>query len=231
KARIDDVAQAVGLPKAGAGCSANVEVVFTEKPQALMDEVAKRREHLLGYYHRHERDKLKAVTHPIQAWYMTVTLGGGGDIGGVLFNPTGPIPGGVQIHREVIDDPDNPSPVSCGDNPHFSACLQSTFKNVFVVADIKALEGKELGLLADYLVMLTLSQPRSLDDCYALSSVIDLFAKACAGRNSPDGLTPGDAAYLTALYAADLQAKKASEVGDISGRMAKILTRAAAGGR
>lgn len=228
KARIEDVAQAVGLAKARPGCGANVQIVFTAQPQAVMDDVAKRREQLLGYNHRHQRDRLKTVTHPIQAWYVTATLGGG-NIGGALFNPTGPLPGGMQVHREVIDDPDNAPPVGCGDNPHFSACLQSAFKNVFVVADVKALDGKELGLLADYLVMVTLSQPRSLDDCYALSSVIDVLTKSgCPGRDAPDGLTPGDAAYLTALYSADLQAKKGSQVGDIAGRMAKILTKASA---
>ena len=141
--------------------------------------------------------------------------------------------GNVQIHREVIDDPDNPPPVGCGDNPHFSACLQSTFKNVFVVADSKALEGKELGLLADYLVMVTLSQPKSLDDCYALSSVLDVLTKSgCPGRDSPDGLTPGDAAYLTALYSADLQAKKSNEQSATSpAAWPRSSSKAAAGGR
>jgi hypothetical protein len=229
KARIEEVAQAVGLAKARASCRANVEIVFTDKPQALMDDVARRREQLLGYDHRHGRDRLKTVTRPIQAWYVTATLGGG-DIGGALFNPTGGLPGGVQVHREVIDDPDNPAPVGCGDNPRFTGCLQSAFKNVFVVADAKALEGRELGLLADYLVMVALSQPRSLDGCNALSSVIDVLAKtACPGRDAPDGLTPGDAAYLTALYSADLEARKDKEVSEISGRMARILTKASGG--
>jgi hypothetical protein len=226
KARIEDVAKAVGLPKAHAGCVANVEIVFTDKPQALMDNVAKRRETLLGYYHRHDRDKLKMVTRPIQAWYVTATLGGGGSSAAALYGVD------LPLDREVVDDPDNMSPVGCGINPHFSACLQSNFKNVFVVADTKALDGKDLGLLADYLVMLTLSQPRSLNGCNALPSVLDVLATAaCAGRDEPDGITPGDAAYLTALYSTDIEAKKASQLSDIAGRMAKILTKASAGGR
>ena len=98
---------------------------------------------------------------------------------------------------------------------------------MFIVADSKTLEGKDVGLVADDLVMLALSQPKSLDGCTALPSVIDVFAKApCPGRDPPDGLTPADAAYLTALYSADLEAGKAFELGDISGRMAKILIKA-----
>ena len=226
KARIEDVAKAVGLPKARAGCTANVEIVFTDKPQALMDNVAKRRETLLGYYHRHDRDKLKTVTRPIQAWYVTATRGGGGSRAAALY--------GVDLPAdiEVVDDPDNQGPVGCGINPHFSACVQSNIKNVFVVADTKALDGKDLGLLADYLVMVTLSQPRSLNGCNALSSVLDVLASpACTGRDEPDGVTPGDAAYLTALYSTDIEAKKASQLADIAVRMAKILTKASAGGR
>jgi hypothetical protein len=199
-----------------------------------MDQVAQKREYLLGYYHRHDHDRLKKITRPIQAWYVTATLGGGGDIAGYLFNAHAgtsatPI---AQAHSEVIDDPDNQPPASCGINHNFTECLQSVFKNVFVVVDSKRLEGQDLGLITDYVVMVALSQPRSLDGCSAMSSVIDLLAPSgCPGRDLPDGLTPADAAYLTALYSADLEAKKVGEQGQIAGRMAKILTKAANGGR
>ena len=237
KARVEEVAKALGLPAARASCNANVEIIFTDKPQALLDSVAKRREQLLGYYHRHDHDKLKAVTRPIQAWYVTATLGGGADEAGALFAYGGGAEGGapilpIQTDKEVVDDPDNSPPASCGINHNFTSCLQSEFKNVFVVVDTNRVKGQDLGLLTDYLVMVALSQPKSLDGCNALQSVIDLLApQACSGRDQPDGLTAADAAYLTALYSADLEAKKAGEQGDISNRMAKILTKAANGGR
>jgi len=68
KARIESVAQEVGVAPAGPNCIANVEVVFSEQPQLTMDIVAKRRDFLLGYYHNHERNRLKTVTRPIQSW-------------------------------------------------------------------------------------------------------------------------------------------------------------------
>jgi hypothetical protein len=220
KARIEDVAKAVGLPAARPGCRANVEIVFSDKPQAVMDVVAKRLEPLLGYYHRHDHDRLKTVTHPIQAWYVTATRGQGPNAG-LLFSSFGKF---SQLDAEVIDDPDNQPPDGCGENTHFTACLQSLFKNVFMVADSKALEGKDLGLVADYMVMLALSRPRSLDGCNALPSVIDVLAKsACPGRDPPDGLTPADAAYLTALYASDPEGRKTGEQDDIAARMTRIL--------
>jgi hypothetical protein len=237
KARIESVARAVGLPAARAGCAANVEIVFSDQPQAVMDGVAKRRESLLGYHYRLNTNRLKTVNHPIQAWYQTATRGEGPNAGLAFANLTNrsnektdpPEPvldsglPGQTSEDETVDDPRNTTPTGCADS-HFSSCLKSLFRNVFVVADGKALEGKDLGLVADDMVMLALSQPRSLDGCNALASVIDRFAPApCAGRDPPDGLTPADAAYLTALYASDPEGKKAGEQGDIAGRMAKIL--------
>jgi hypothetical protein len=224
KARIESVAQAVGLRAARPNCNPNVEIVFTPWPQRTMDVVAQRNENLLGYYHRHDRDQLKTVTHPIQAWYMTATEGGGEDMAGVLMSMYGQY---VNLDAVAIDDPDNEPPLSCGENPHFTHCLKSMFHNVFMVADSKALEGKDAGLVADDMAMLALSQPKSLDGCNALPSVIDVFAKsACPGRDPPDGLTPADAAYLTALYASDPEGTKASEQSEIALRMAKILIKA-----
>jgi hypothetical protein len=227
KARVEEVAKEVGLHPAKPGCVADVEIVFSNNPQGVMDKVAKEREYLLGYYHRHDHDQLKKVTRPIQAWYVTATYGGGGDVAGALFAGVN-----MQVREEVVDDPENPAPTSCGDNRFFSACLESVFKNVFIVADANAMAGQDTGTISDYLAMLALSQPRSLDACAALSSVLDVFAPSgCGGREPPDGFTSADAAYLTALYAADGEGRKTQEQTDISTRMARILTKASAAGR
>ena len=238
KARIESVAQAVGLPAARGGCRANVEIVFTDQPQATMDVVAKRRQELLGYYHREKTNQLKTVSHPIQAWYVTATRGNGANTAGMAFavfkdsTGTGMAGGalpGVTTQNEIVDDPRNDKPVGCADAPHFTSCLKSVFHNVFIVADSKALQGKDLGAVADDLVMLALSQPKSIDGCNVLPSVLDQFAKSpCPGRDPPDGLTPTDAAFLTGLYKADLEGKQAFEQDDIAGRMAQILIKAGA---
>ena len=229
KARIESVAQAVGLPAARAGCTANVEIVFTDQPQRIMDIVAQRHEFLLGYYHRHDHNRLKQFTRPIQAWYVTATKSSGAKAAVLALNGLAQY---AQFRSEVIDDPSNAPPVGCADSRLTTSCLQSEFNNVFIAADSKAIDGKDSGMVADYLVMLALSQPRSLDGCNALPSVIDAFAKSpCPGRETPDGLTPADAAYLTALYATDLEAKKKVEQSDIADRMARILINANAGGR
>ena len=190
KARIESVAQAVGVPAAPKGCEANVEIVFTDNPQSVMDDLGKRRADLLGYYHRRDYIQLKTVNHPIQAWYKTATAGDSAYAG--AENPAFDQGSGAgSSHRPagkvMTDDPDTGTPNACGDSPHFTACLTSEFLNVFIVVDSKALPGKSLGPIADYLTMLALSQPK-LDRCTALSSILDLTAKtACPGRAAPDG--------------------------------------------
>jgi hypothetical protein len=208
KERISNVAQALGLHLGRAGCNANIEIVFTDAPQPLMDLVANKRERILGYYYVHDKKALKTVTRPIQSWYVTATNG---------------------QYQELLDFNDEPKPVGCGDSFHFTGCYQSVFKNIFVVVDTSNLKVDNLGLVVDYLVMLTLAEPqmKALDHCNSLPSVIDLIAKSdCENRDQPDGLTPGDAAYLTALYQSDPEARKWIQEGEITERMAKILVAA-----
>jgi len=239
KARIGGVAQAQGLPAAPAGCKANVEIVFTDQPQSTMDLIAQRQEPLLGYYHHGRVGQLKTVTHPIQAWYITATRSEASNIDAAGRNgaPSTAVTGSpsegfsgapasrVQSFGGTIDDPESAPPSGCLDR--FASCYTSVLYNVLIVADGKALAGKDMGLVADDMVMLALSQPRSQDGCNVLPSVIDVFAKApCPGRDPPTGLTSADSAYLSALYASQAKAKKADEQSDIANRMAKILIKA-----
>jgi hypothetical protein len=247
KARVEDVARAVGLKVMKPGCRSNIQIVVTGQPQALIDKIALRDEHDLGFHWRADLDKVKAVTHPIQAWYKTATQGDG-NANGLAFAciTTGRVPddpaacGGGRADQppnpgslfgeshgmETVDIPENGSPSGCADS-HFSGCLKSLFKNVLIVVDSHAVEGRDLGPVADYLAMLALSRQQSLDGCDALTSIIDLYAKSpCLGRDPPDGLTAADASYLTALYASDAESRLSSEQGDIAGRMARILIKA-----
>jgi hypothetical protein len=165
---------------------------------------------------------------------MTATRGGGSGNVALAFatvtSEGGGASAGLPASRatEMVDAPRANSPTGCAGS-HFTSCLESLFKNVLVVVDNGRVRGMPLGPVTDYLAMLAVSQPRSLDGCAALPSVIDLLAPAaCAGRDPPDGLTPADAAYLTALYAADPRAKKATQQSDMADRMARILLKAGA---
>jgi hypothetical protein len=240
KGRTEEVAKAVGLKVLAAGCTANIEIAFADQPQKLIDGIAKGRDSILGYHNASETQTLKTITRPVQAWYKTATRGGGFNTAGMVFAQfsnaagqsmtSGSYPG-MTVEHETADTPSSTTPAGCGDS-HFSSCLSSIFKNVLVVVDNTKVKGQPLGPVSDYVAMMALSQSRSLDGCAALASVIDLYAPAgCPGREAPDGLTPADAAYLTALYSVDLEAKKAAQQSDITDRMSRILVKANQGGR
>jgi hypothetical protein len=244
KARVEEVAKALKVRVQPKGCKANIQVFFTDQPQALMDRVAVEHEEMLGYWHRTDRDKLKTVTHPIQAWYVTATNGSGGNTAGMTFafngsGGTGAAPtmgprgtSGRQQQGETYDDEDTlRMPTGCGDRPAFTSCLASVFRNVLVVVDTGKVKAQTPGAVADYVSLLAMAQPRSLDACNTLPSVIDMFAKACGGRDGSDGLSRADVAYLTALYKTDLEAKKTGQETDIAAKMADMLLKADASGR
>ena len=225
-ARVGDVAKAVGVSVQAPGCAnANIEIEFTAQPQSLLDTIAARRQQLLGYHYSVETKALKTVTRPIQAWYMTATVGNGPNGGATFASGGAPTTSGTG-KSEVIDDPNNPPPTGCADS-RLSSCLSSVYKNVMVVADTENLQGKDLGVLSDYIAMIALSRPASLDGCATDPSVLDVLAKApCPGRDAPRGLTPADAASITALYAADLKSMKPGEQTELDGRMQAILSKA-----
>jgi hypothetical protein len=139
---------------------------------------------------------------------------------------------GVAAHQPRMETPEySPMPNEVGaarlvgDIP----CPHSLFLNVLVVVDAAHMGDVPVDLTADYLAMVALSQPkpRSLDGCLPLPSVLDLYAKECPGREAPTGLSAADMAYLTGLYAADLeyvQLSTQNAQSDIAGRMVKIMT-------
>ena len=234
--RIEQVARALGLKVGAPGCRSNIQILFSGHPQALVDAVAKRNDALLGYHYPAETQALKTVTRPVQAWYATASRSGGvGDVELAFMAVDNPYavqrqdrgdhgsPKPTNMGMLSLDKAGEQTPAGCGDS-RFSTCRSSLFANVMVVVDSRRLQGKTLGPLSDYVAMLALSQPKSLDGCLDLASVIDLFApRPCPGRPSASGLTTADAGYLTALYGADPEERRSEAQTDMAERMAKIL--------
>jgi hypothetical protein len=210
--RIRDIATAAGAPvNADPACRPNVEVVFTTTPQGLMDNVAKRQMLLLGYHHTLlEAVELTKVTHPIQAWYATETM----DIDGSRMVDVGRCGFSGSTTLNIQTDAQTPTGVMatagvsqlelpCAIVAHVSGSrinngLTSGFFNVLIVAEPTKLLDYEVGSLADYISMLALSQPASLDSCLELPSISNMLAPGCASVSSR--ITDGDLAYLHALY-------------------------------
>ena len=205
KARVEEVAKGVGLKLGRPACKPNIDIHFADPPQVLLDQVAKKSPWLLGFHYPNELEALKKVTRPVQAWYMTASRGEGtgevalstmsvGYLG--LLDPNGN-PAGTSLlgnsgmpevirPNESLDRPGSGTPNGCAGR-RFSSCLQGVFWHVLVVVDARQAQGQPLGPIMDYLAMLSLSQPQSLDGCLDLPSIIDLFAPAPSVRDTARG--------------------------------------------
>jgi hypothetical protein len=237
KARVEEVARAVGAPVASAGCAPeNVEIGFSANAQGTLDDVIAHKGRLLGDGTSGTK-AVKTVTRPVQAWYVTngvefsanavkapapeadlkalvlyqgsgMVMGGGSGLG------IGP--GGVVTYQGSSGSPPN---AFNGGIPGWGGYDQRALMNVLVIVDLSRTGAVKLGAIADYAAMLALAQPGALDRCNVLPSVTDLFAGPCAGRIAADRLTPADTAYLTALYAR----RGPSDRSSVVKRMAAIL--------
>lgn len=206
-----------GLAKAPgpteAGCRPNIEIVFTDEPQKFADELAETAKGAyLGYHYLSQTEALKTVSRPIQAWYLTATRSsalGGGLVGARLSGPVGTdgilssARGEIGSAGDGLDIEGRRPPAGCPGS-HFSHCITSSFANVVIVADRRALANRPLGPIADYIAVLAISHMNSLDECSDLPSILDLLAARCGDRPAPTSWTPADLAYLAGLYATDL---------------------------
>lgn len=217
--RVRLLAERIGASAQKSGrCRPNVEIVFVDRPQALMDAVARERSALLGFHYAAATRRLATVTRPIEARYLTSTQGGGGEAvldvasGGLQGGAAGTITGPVSLADAGA------MPGGCAGS-RLTQCLRSLFTNVLVVVDAPAMEGRRIGPIADYIAMLALSQAKSLDTCGALSSILDLMAETCSDRSAPATWTDTDIAYLRALYKVDLSTVMGLERDSIAARM------------
>ncbi len=74
--RVRDVATAAGAPvNADESCKANIDIVFTTKPQGLLDSIRVKDPFLLGYFDSStQADEMAKVSRTIQAWHATQTV-------------------------------------------------------------------------------------------------------------------------------------------------------------
>ena len=238
--RVDEVADGLGLTALGPACNRyNVEIGFTNDPQAALDTAIKASKiNPLGDRTSDTRSA-KTVTLPIQAWYVTNgelyaqndAKTGAGDANSlkvrVLYQP--PNSAGawpyfpLGLHQSVARErPRRRLPyIPAGSGGRFVRG-QGVSPMSSVIVDLRKTGSRNLGELADYAAMLALSEPRALGQCNALPSITDLFA-ACPSRSAPDGLTPADTAYLTALYTAQGAVLGASHQSHVIQQMADVL--------
>ena len=230
--RLKDIAATVEVPvNKTESCTPNIEIVFTNTPQELLDNVRRHDADYLGYAESSAgREKLALVTRPIQAWYTTQTkdLRGSASIdsgrskgaGASMSNFTSvPCSGCTGRNTASIDMADAKFASVSGNR--ISDGMRSTLYHVLIVVDPRKLPDYETGRVADYIAMLALTQLNSLDTCQQLPSIVNMLAPGC--ENKPNGITEEDLAYLRGLYKMSPQKSLVVQPNEIADRMSETL--------
>ena len=210
--RIVEVAQEVKAPLAKpADCLPNVNVIFTPKPQAQLDDIAQRRDILIGFHFPSQTKKLTTVNRPIQAWYVTRTRDTTGNSWIEVDNPC-----------PWMNDATNP----CNERPHGRAGsrlgndMSAEVVHSLILADSTKVAGEKIDAIADYIAVLALAKWQGLEHCNtSIPTILNLMADGCDAEARPQAVTTADLALLTGLYSVDPREFGSQQRMSIASRM------------
>lgn len=221
-------------------CDANIEIIFTEYPQAVMDQVKESQPDLLGYFDSsEERDKLATVKRPIQAWYRTATQ----DLRGHTFvdgaRTTDPGQGvtavvpcdmtsgnkqlstynGMAVFKGVGTCTRQITYAIKANTPGFALQdgLRSQFDHIAIIVDTEKVAKMKADAVTDYISMVALAQLASVETCQGLASITNMLVAGCA--QGADALTANDLGYLRGVYQSNSTLSAQAQKNEIGRRM------------
>jgi hypothetical protein len=208
-ARIVEVAGQVRAPvDKSAHCRPNVNVIFTPNPQVQLDDIAKRRDILLGYHYTSQLKKLTSVNRPIQSWYVTRTRDATGNSWLELENP------------EPWDPFYSNRPVGRAGS-RLGNGMSAEVVHTLILADANKVADAKIGAVADYIAVLALAKWQGLERCNAIPTILNLMADGCDGAAAPEAATKVDLALLSGLYAVDPRETGSQQRMSIASRMSR----------
>ncbi len=181
--RIKEVAQQVGAPVDRSDpCVPNIGIIVTPDPQKSFDSLASRAPYLMISSTRRTK-----VEYPVETWYA-----------GLLRDYNGKPSLDQSWEDAGLDGPPyvpaQLSRLSTGQTAEMGAAT--------VLVNATAVTGMQLGTLADYIALQTLSQSQMKGRCQPVPSIANLMIDGCDPANHVDHLSDIDLALLTGLYAA-----------------------------
>jgi hypothetical protein len=214
--RIVELANEVHAPVAKhANCLPNVHVVFTAQPQALLTDIAKRRDVLLGFYFETAQLRgLSTITRPIEARYVTRSR----DTTGESF---------LEIHNpsKWRDRPAGRAGSRLGDD------MSTEVVHSLILADAIKVADAKIGAVADYIAVLALAKWQGLERCNAIPTILNLMADGCDRDSAPEAVTEADIGLLKGLYSVDPREIGSQQRATIASAMERAAKAPDAGSR
>jgi hypothetical protein len=213
--RITEIATQVGAPVSkDDDCRPNIDVVFSTEPQALISDIARRKDILLGFYwNSRDLKKLATFSRPVGAWYVTRTRSDSG-----------------ESRLEIHDPTDHLSPRVGRAGSRLSNGMSTEVVHSLILADANKVAGEKIDAVADYMAVLALARWQGLERCNAVPTILNLMADGCEGE-APEAATSSDLALLTGLYSVDPRESGAQQratiasairrAGDAAGKSAR----------
>ena len=195
-----------------ARCTPNVNVIFTPNPQAQLDDIARRRDLLLGFGWASQMKKLATFERPIQSWYLTRSVGTDGQSvlelnHGSTFQDAGP-----------GNAPDNVGGSITGRaGSRLGADTSSELVHALILVDANRVANLKIGAVADYIALLALSRWQGLARCNGFSTILNLMADGCA--DAPETVSESDLGLLKALYAVNPREAGVQQRAEMAQRM------------
>lgn len=213
--RLGEIAAEVRAPLAkAADCTPNVHVIFTTEPQALLTNIAKRKDILLGFYwNQRNLKQLATFKRPIGAWYVTRTRDQFG-----------------ESRLEIHDPTDWLNPRVGRAGSRLSNGMSTEIVHSLILADAGKVADAKIGAVADYVAVLALARWKDFEHCSPMPTILNLMAEGC-GEDPPEGVTDADLALLTGLYLTDPREIGSQQRATIASAMRKASAAAAKSGQ
>jgi hypothetical protein len=216
--RIVDLAKQVHAPVApAADCLANVNVIFSAHPQAQINDIAKRKDVLIGFHYMAQFQKVTTFDRQIEAWYVTRTRD---STGNSWIEVTHPCP--------FEGDTSNP----CAERPRglagsrLSNGMSAEIVHTLIIADANRVAGEKIDAVADYIAVLALAKWQNLEKCsHAVPTILNLMADGCEAEDRPQAATGVDVALLAGLYAVQARELGTQQRMTIASRMQSELNK------
>lgn len=204
--RIVEIAAQVRAPVGKVGdCKPNVHVIFTAEPQALVGDIAKRKDILLGFYwNTANLKRLATFSRPVQAWYVTRTRDDSGKSKLEIHDPTA-----------FLDPPVGRA------GSRLSNGMSAEVAHSLIIADANKVAGEKIEAVADYVAVLALARWQKLDRCSEMPTILNLMADGCDPEAKPEAATPQDLALLTGLYSVQARALGSQQRSTIASAIRK----------
>jgi len=191
--RIVEMAHHVKAPVAAAtDCTPNVQVIFTPQPQAQIDDIARRKEILLGFHFQSQVRQITTFDRPVESWYVTRVRDYTGRSHLELSQLFGPDLDGSA------DKPQGRAGSRLGNE------MSSEIVHALILADANKVAGEKIDTVADYISVLALARWKGMDRCNpAVSTILNRMVGGCDPARMPEAATQADLALLTSLYSID----------------------------